>query len=152
MALDDSLLQISFGQYSKDIAVQYPPLVRGIYVIKHLSLHDSPHLFSDTLSHTWANNTLAAIISSCSSLGVFFFIFCQAEQPDQKKLETRRFARKSWPLLNILETVLLLPVFLQKWKKNKKYSASDTENAQEVDAKALQYIIISENFEITVSN
>lgn len=50
----------------------------------------------------------------------------------------------------MLETALLLPTFYQsetfsekKRRKKPKDSASDNQNAQEVDAKALEYIIIS---------
>ncbi len=82
-----------------------------------------------------------AIASMNLLLGVVSF-FCRAEQPEESlpawNGSARRFARKSWPLVNMvetvsmLETVLLLPALNQnetfsekKKKKKDKNSASD---------------------------
>lgn len=102
------------------------------------------------LRKTWANNAR----THCHHFnqlvqGVVSF---SVEPSNQRNLcqrengSTRRFARKSWPLVNMMETVyvgdsLIASCFLQREtfsetkKKKKKNSASFNQNVQEVDAK-----------------
>lgn len=86
------------------------------------------HLLSERLACKQTKCALTAITSINLLLGVVSF---SVELSNQRNLcqrensSTRRFARKSWPLVNMLETVLLLPAFNQREvfcrKKKKKH-------------------------------